>query len=112
MVGHTGMLQPAISAVETIDTCIGRIVDAAARADAAVFITADHGNCEHDDRSGDRPAAHGAHDEPGAVHRRSATICRAQAARRAASSADVAPTVLELMGIAQPAEMDGRSLLE
>ena len=46
MVGHTGKLKPAVSALETIDACIGRIVTAAAAAKATVFITADHGNCE------------------------------------------------------------------
>ena len=46
MVGHTGKLEPAIRAVETVDTAMGRIVEAAAKVDATVFITADHGNCE------------------------------------------------------------------
>src|SRR4029077_15118110 len=60
MVGHTGKLKPAISAMETIDACIGRIIDAAAAANVTVFITADHGNCETmiDPVTGPPPTAH------------------------------------------------------
>src|SRR4029077_12060509 len=60
MVGHTGKLQPAISAVETIDASMGRIVDAARAAGATVFIPADHGNCETmiDLQTGEPQTAH------------------------------------------------------
>ena len=81
MVGHTGMLKPAVSALETIDACIGRIVTAAAAAKATVFITADHGNCETMIDPEDGPAAHRAHDEPDSVHRHRRRSDRTEAAR-------------------------------
>ncbi len=101
MVGHTGKLQPADEAIETIDAAMGRIVEAAAKVDATVFITADHGNCETMIDPADRPAAHGAHDEPGAVHRHRRAITRAASCERGGRLADVAPTILDDLGIAQ-----------
>ncbi|HVR60360.1 MAG TPA: 2,3-bisphosphoglycerate-independent phosphoglycerate mutase [Polyangia bacterium] len=109
MVGHTGMLKPAVSAIETIDACIGRIADAAAKAGAAVFITADHGNCETmiDPETGQPHTAHTTNPVPfltiGAGGRR---------LRAGGRLADVAPTILEYMKLPQPAEMDGESLFE
>jgi 2,3-bisphosphoglycerate-independent phosphoglycerate mutase len=111
MVGHTGMLQPAVSALETIDKCVGRIVDAAAAADAAVFITADHGNCETmiDPVTGGPHTAHTTNPIPFIAIARDLIGRKLRAGGRLA---DVAPTVLERMKIAQPSEMDGRSLFE
>ena len=68
MVGHTGVIQAAVKAVETVDECLGRVVEAVHAAGGACIVTADHGNCDHmlnDDGS----RQHGALAEPGAVHR-------------------------------------------
>jgi 2,3-bisphosphoglycerate-independent phosphoglycerate mutase len=111
MVGHTGKLGPAVSAIETIDACIGRIAAAAERAGSAVFITADHGNCETmiDPVTGEPHTAHTTNPVPflaimpGAARR---------GLRGGGRLADVAPTILEYMGLPQPAEMDGKSLFD
>ena len=106
MVGHTGVIQAAVTAVETVDECLGRVVDAVHAAGGACLVTADHGNCDHmlnDDGS----AEHGALAEPGAVHRHRG----ADALDGEGILADVAPTALALLGIEQPDEMTGRSLL-
>ena len=109
MVGHTGKLKPAVSALETIDACIGRIVDAAAAAKATVFITADHGNCETmiDPVTGQPHTAHTTNPIPFIAI---ADDLTGRKLRTGGRLADVAPTVLDRMGIAQPPEMDGRSL--
>jgi len=112
MVGHTGKLDPAVNAIETIDACMGRIAEAARRAGAALFITADHGNCETmiDPSTGEPHTAHTTNPVPfvaalpaGAPHR---------GLRTGGRLADVAPTILEYMGLPQPPEMDGKSLFE
>lgn len=107
MVGHTGNLQAAIKAVETLDTCLGRIVAAAQTTGAEVIITADHGNAEmmYD------PTAHQAHTQhttnlvPFIYVGRQATLSESGAL------SDIAPTLLQLMGIPQPKEMTGKSLV-
>ena len=111
MVGHTGKLKPAVSALETIDACIGRIVTAAAAAKATVFITADHGNCETmtDPVTGQPHTAHTTNPIPFIAIADDLTGRKLRAGGRLA---DVAPTVLERMGVAQPPDMDGRSLFE
>jgi 2,3-bisphosphoglycerate-independent phosphoglycerate mutase len=111
MVGHTGKLDPAVHAIEAIDKAIGRIVEAAAAGGVTVFITADHGNCETmiDPRTGQPHTAHTMNPVPFiAVGARVA----GRKLRRGGRLADVAPTVLEEMGVAQPPEMDGQSLYE
>ena len=110
MVGHTGKLKPAVSALETIDACIGRIVDAAAAADATVFITADHGNCETmiDPVTGQPHTAHTTNPIPFIAI---APDLVGRKLRAGGRLADVAPTVLERMQIAQPSEMDGTELV-
>ena len=111
MVGHTGKLEPAIHAVEAVDTAMGRIVEAAAKVDATVFITADHGNCETmvDPVTGQPHTAHTMNPIPFiAIGKRQA----GRKLRKGGRLADVAPTVLEEMGIAVPAEMDGVSLYD
>jgi len=109
MVGHTGRLDPAIHAVETVDTCIGRIVDAAAAVDATVFITADHGNCETmiDPVTGQPHTAHTTNPIPFIAVGRDVA---GRKLRTGGRLADVAPTVLDEMKIPQPPEMDGVSL--
>jgi 2,3-bisphosphoglycerate-independent phosphoglycerate mutase len=109
MVGHTGMLKPAVSALETIDACVGRIVTAAAAVKATVFITADHGNCETmiDPKTGQPHTAHTTNPIPFIAI---ADDLIGRKLRAGGRLADVAPTVLDRMGIAQPPDMDGRSL--
>jgi 2,3-bisphosphoglycerate-independent phosphoglycerate mutase len=111
MVGHTGMLKPAIHAIETIDACLGRVADAAAAAGAAVFITADHGNCETmiDPTTGQPHTAHTTNPVPFLMVGGDMPQRRFRADGRLC---DVAPTVLEYLGVAQPAQMDAVSLFE
>jgi 2,3-bisphosphoglycerate-independent phosphoglycerate mutase len=107
MVGHTGVIAAAVTAVETVDECLGRVVEAVHASGGACVITADHGNCDHmleDD--GSVNTAHSLNPVPLVV-----TAEGAGALRGGGILADVAPTVLELLGIAQPPEMTGRSLL-
>jgi 2,3-bisphosphoglycerate-independent phosphoglycerate mutase len=107
MVGHTGSLEAAIKAVETVDTGLGRIADAVAAAGGALLVTADHGNCElmRDPETGGPHTAHTTNVVP--VMLAGVSGARLDNGRLA----DVAPTLLALMGIDQPAEMTGRSLL-
>jgi len=106
MVGHTGVLEAAVKAVETLDAAIGRVVEATRKAGGEVLITADHGNAEmmHDPATGQPHTAHTLN-----VVR----SCTSAPARLAAGGElkDVAPTMLALMGLPQPAEMTGRSLV-
>jgi 2,3-bisphosphoglycerate-independent phosphoglycerate mutase len=111
MVGHTGKLEPAIHAIETVDAARGRIVEAAAKVDATVYITADHGNCETmiDPQTGQPHTAHTMNPIPFiAIGKRQA----GRKLRKGGRLADVAPTILEEMGIAKPPEMDGVSLYD
>ena len=81
MVGHTGSLPAAIKAVETVDTGLGRIADAIAKAGGALLVTADHGNCELMRDPGDRRPAHRAHHQSGADACWSAPATRAHSRR-------------------------------
>jgi 2,3-bisphosphoglycerate-independent phosphoglycerate mutase len=110
MVGHTGKLNPAVSAMETVDACVGRIVTAAAAAKATVFITADHGNVETmvDPQTGQPHTAHTTNPIPFIAV---ADDLIGRKLRTGGRLADVAPTILDRMGIPQPPDMDGRSLL-
>jgi 2,3-bisphosphoglycerate-independent phosphoglycerate mutase len=109
MVGHTGVLDAAIHAVETVDEGVGRIVDAALAKGGAVIITADHGNCElmKDPATGAPHTAHTTNPVP-LLYVNDAD--RARALRSGGRICDVAPTMLALMGVAQPSAMSGRSL--
>ncbi|HEX4459090.1 MAG TPA: 2,3-bisphosphoglycerate-independent phosphoglycerate mutase [Polyangia bacterium] len=109
MVGHTGVLPAAISAVDAIDACIGRLISSAEAHDTAVVITADHGNCETMlDENGHPHTAHTTNPVP-------FIVCDARQKGHALVDGgrlcDVAPTVLSLMGLPQPKEMEGHSLL-
>lgn len=108
MVGHTGNLQAAIKAVETLDTCVGRIVAAAQKTGAEVIITADHGNVESmfDHTSAQAHTQHTTNLVPFIYVGRQAMI------RSGGALSDIAPTLLSLMGVAQPAEMTGQSLIQ
>jgi 2,3-bisphosphoglycerate-independent phosphoglycerate mutase len=107
MVGHTGSLPAAIRAVQTVDTCLGRIAGAVQAAGGALLVTADHGNAEmmRDPATGGPHTAHTTNKVP--VFLMGGPGIGLDEGRLA----DVAPTLLALMGLPQPAEMTGRSLL-
>ena len=106
MVGHTGDLKAAMAAVAAVDRCLGRLAGAVEAAGGALLITADHGNAEKM-RSVDGETPHTAHTH-GSVP---AVLAGPPGlALRDGTLADIAPTVLDLMGLAQPAAMTGRSL--
>ena len=107
MVGHTGHLAAAIKAVETVDTGLGRITEAIRQAGGALFVTADHGNCEmmRDPETGGPHTSHTTNPVPVVM------MGGGNAALTEGRLADVAPTLLELMGLPQPAEMTGVSLM-
>lgn len=107
MVGHTGVLEAAIRAVETVDQGLGRIADAIAQVGGALLVTADHGNCEQmrDPQTGGPHTAHTTNPVP-------VLLSGGQPeGLRAGILADLAPTILHLMGIAKPVEMTGHSLI-
>ena len=109
MVGHTGVLPAAIKAMETIDACVGRVVDAVCAAGGCLLLTADHGNCEKmTDASGEPHTAHT--DDP--VPLLLIDPQRPAAKLRPGILADLAPTILGLMNLPVPAEMTGRNLIE
>ena len=106
MVGHTGSIPAAIKAVETVDECLDRIVEAVQGKEGALLITADHGNADNMlEPDGSPNTAHSLNPVPVIVTMEGATL------GREGILADVAPTLLEMLGIEQPPEMTGRSLL-
>jgi 2,3-bisphosphoglycerate-independent phosphoglycerate mutase len=107
MVGHTGVIPAAVKALETVDACLGEVVEAVHAAGGACLITADHGNCDHmlnDD--GSPNTAHSLNPVPVIV-----TVPGVRL-REGGILADVAPTVLALLGQEQPAAMTGTALLQ
>jgi 2,3-bisphosphoglycerate-independent phosphoglycerate mutase len=107
MVGHTGSIPAAVTAVETVDACLRDVVRAVVDSGGVCFITADHGNADEmleDDGSPD--TAHSLNPVPVIVTSHDVTL------PREGILADVAPTLLTLLGIEQPTEMSGRSLVE
>ena len=107
MVGHTGVLEAAVKAIEVLDECLGRVLTAAQETGGRVLITSDHGNLEvmKDHLTGQPHTAHTTDPVPFIV------VGEQAALREGGSLADVAPTVLRLLGIEQPREMTGRSLI-
>jgi len=106
MVGHTGVIEAAVKAVETVDEQLGRVLEAVHAAGGACLVTADHGNCDHmlnDD--GSVNTAHSLNPVPFIV------TAGAESLDGEGILADVAPTALALLGIEQPSAMTGRSLL-
>jgi 2,3-bisphosphoglycerate-independent phosphoglycerate mutase len=107
MVGHTGVMNAAIRAVEAVDVCLGRLREAVEKAYGVLLITADHGNIElmKDQETGEPHTAHTLLDVP---------VIAVNAPRKLSLDngrlADVAPTLLDLAGMKKPAEMTGRSL--
>ncbi|HTL30646.1 MAG TPA: 2,3-bisphosphoglycerate-independent phosphoglycerate mutase [Tepidisphaeraceae bacterium] len=110
MVGHTGVLPAAIKAVEHVDICVGRILDAVQKQNGVAIVTADHGNCEQmiDPATGGPHTAHTTYPvELFVVDDRFKGKKLVEGGRLA----DVAPTALQMMGLEQPKEMNGRSLI-
>ena len=110
MVGHTGDYEAAIKAVEAVDTCLGRLERAVVDAGGSLLVTADHGNCEKmkDERTGVAHTAHTTGPVPLVIVGAPSDVADLTEGRLC----DVAPTVLELMQLPQPAEMTGHSLLK
>ena len=109
MVGHTGVEAAAIAAVEAVDTCVGRAVDAVKAAGGAMFICADHGNAEQllDYETGAPFTAHTTNPVPFILVNAGDEF----GLREGGCLADIAPTLIEIMGLEQPKEMTGKSLL-
>ena len=107
MVGHTGSLPAAIRAVETVDACLGDIAERVAAKGGALLVTADHGNCEtmRDPLTGGPHTAHTTNPVP-------VLLAGVQTGLHNGRLADIAPTLLALLGVAQPDEMTGVSLLD
>jgi len=108
MVGHTGVIDAAIQAVQTVDACLGDVVAAVHESGGVCLVTADHGNADHMlEPDGSPNTAHSMNPVPAIV-----TCAAAKLRDDEAILADVAPTILALLGIAQPPAMSGRSLIE
>jgi 2,3-bisphosphoglycerate-independent phosphoglycerate mutase len=109
MVGHTGVLPAVIMAVETVDQSLARVVASAEKSGTRLLITADHGNCELmiDPETGGPHTAHTTNPVPLVALGTGITTLRAGGAL-----CDVAPTILELLGLEQPSAMTGRTLAE
>ena len=107
MVGHTGVLEAAIKAIETIDECVGRVVEAVNNQDGVLIITADHGNAEQmiDYKTGEPHTAHTTNPVPLIL------VGMENAKLKEGRLADLAPTMLDIMNLEKPAEMTGESLI-
>jgi len=106
MVGHTGVYEAACKAVSTVDECVGKVVDATSKMGGVSLITADHGNAERMvDADGSPFTAHTTNLVPFYIVGASVTL-------RDGRLADIAPTMLDLMGLEKPAEMDGETLIQ
>ena len=109
MVGHTGVENAAVKAVETVDECVGRAVEAVKEVNGQMFICADHGNAEQlvDYETGEPFTAHTTNPVPFIL----VNADPKYGLREGGCLADIVPTLIELMGMEQPEEMTGKSLL-
>ncbi len=109
MVGHTGVEEAAIKACETVDKCVGRMVEAVRKVDAVAYITADHGNAEEmwDYETNGPHTAHTTNDVNGILVNAPSKVIALKDGRLG----DIAPTILALLGIDQPKDMTGQSFL-
>lgn len=106
MVGHSGMLEPTVKAIETVDECLGRVVDLILSKGGSAIITADHGNADEVvTLEGNPMTAHTTNPVPVIVTKKQATL------RNDGILGDLAPTMLDLLGVEQPVEMTGKSLI-
>ena len=106
MVGHTGVFEAAVKAVEAVDTCVGRVVEAVKEMGGCVLLTADHGNADKMvDTDGEPFTAHTTNPVPFCVINHPCEL------REGGRLADIAPTMLKVLGLPQPAEMTGESII-
>ena len=107
MVGHSGKFDAAVKAIETLDDCLARLITTVDKSGGELLVTADHGNAEmmFDKKTGQAHTAHTVNPVPFVYYGRPATMANSGAL------SDVAPTMLYLMGLEQPSEMTGRSLI-
>ena len=107
MVGHTGNLEAAIKAIETVDECVGKVVEAVNNQHGVLLITADHGNAEQmiDYKTGEPHTAHTTNPVPLIL------VGMENAQLKQGKLADLAPTMLEIMGLEKPEEMTGESII-
>ena len=107
MVGHSGMLEPTIKAIETVDECLGKIVDAIIAKGGEAIITADHGNSDEVvTLEGEPMTAHTTNPVPVIVTENGITL------RDGGILGDLAPTMLDLLKVEQPVEMTGKTLIQ
>ncbi|MEE3497748.1 MAG: 2,3-bisphosphoglycerate-independent phosphoglycerate mutase [Ruminococcus bromii] len=107
MVGHTGVFEAAVKAVEAVDTCVGKVIDAVKEMDGVALITADHGNADKMiDDDGEPFTAHTTNPVPFCIVGYDCEL------REGGRLADIAPTMLQIMNLPQPKEMDGKSLIK
>ena len=108
MVGHTGSLEAAIKAIEKIDDCVQRVVDAVKEQEGVLLITADHGNAEQmiDETTGEPHTAHTTNPVPLIL------VGKDDVKLKEGKLADLAPTMIDIMGLEKPQEMTGESLIE
>ena len=107
MVGHTGFFDAAVKAVETVDTCVGRVMDSTLKMGGVMLLTADHGNADCMVANDGTPfTAHTTNPVPFAVV---GTEC---SLRQGGKLCDISPTIIKLLGLTQPAEMTGKSIVE
>ena len=107
MVCHTGIFEAAVKAVEAVDTCVGKVVDAIKEMGGVALITADHGNADKMVAEDGSPfTAHTTNPVPFCVVNYDCEL------REGGRLADIAPTMLQIMGLEQPEEMDGTSLIK
>ena len=107
MVGHTGIFNAAKAAVEAVDTCVGKVYDAVKEMDGVMLITADHGNADKMYEADGSPfTAHTTNPVPFVVCGYDCEL------REGGKLCDIAPTMLKIMGLEQPAEMSGESIVK
>ena len=107
MVGHTGVFEAAVKAVETVDACVGRVCESAVKMGGCVLLTADHGNADRMlDENGKPFTAHTTNLVPFSVLGQSCTL------REGGRLCDLSPTILKIMGLPQPEEMTGKSIIK
>ena len=107
MVGHTTVYDAAVKAVETVDECVGRVYEAVKKVNGTLIITADHGNADMIyDEEGKPFSAHTTNPVPFLVTKKGITL------HETGNLGDITPTMLELLGITQPSEMTGKSMIK